>query len=94
MGPESGGGPCASTGLKRARRKGFTKEVQRPAEELRKGPWHRTACNGARPPQSSLDLAEFSAILRGLPYQQRLSRVVEGTGPATPQQPGATAKVL
>ena len=29
-----------------------------------------------------------------LPYQQRLSRVVEGTGPATPQQPGATAKVL
>jgi hypothetical protein len=46
------------------------------------------------PPQSSLDLTIVSAILLGLPYQQRLSRVVEGTGPATPQQPGATAKVL
>jgi hypothetical protein len=45
-------------------------------------------------PQSFLDLTIFSATLEGLPYQQRLSRVVEGTGPATPQQPGATAKVL
>ena len=45
-------------------------------------------------PQSFLDLTILSAILQGLPYQQRLSRVVEGTGPATPQQPGATAKVL
>jgi hypothetical protein len=44
--------------------------------------------------QSFLDLTKISAILRWLPYQQRLSRVVEGTGPATPQQPGATAKVL
>jgi len=26
--------------------------------------------------------------------KQRLSRVAEGTGPTTPQQPGASAKVL
>jgi hypothetical protein len=44
--------------------------------------------------QTFLDLTIFSASLWGLPYQPRLSRVVEGTGPATPQQPGATAKVL
>jgi hypothetical protein len=56
----------------------------------------RTLRYGAPMPttQTFLDLTIFSAILWGLPYQQRLSRVVEGTGPATPQQPGATAKVL
>jgi len=32
--------------------------------------------------------------LDSLPYQQRLSRVAEGTGPTTPQQPGPCTKVL
>jgi hypothetical protein len=44
--------------------------------------------------QTMLDGLMDSATLSLLPYQQRLSRVAEGTGPATPQQPGATAKVL
>src|SRR5580692_1161776 len=44
--------------------------------------------------KTMLDGLIDSAMLRLLPYQQRLSRVVEGTGPTTPQQPGATAKVL
>jgi len=33
-------------------------------------------------------------MLVSLPYQQRLSRVAEGTGPKTPQQPGPSTKVL
>lgn len=44
--------------------------------------------------KSALDSALTSDILFLLPYQQRLSRVAEGTGPETPQQPGAIAKVL
>jgi hypothetical protein len=46
------------------------------------------------PRKLTLDSGFPFAILALLPYQQRLSRVVEGTGPKTPQQPGANAKVL
>ncbi len=44
--------------------------------------------------QIALDTLFTFAILDLLPYQQRLSRVAEGTGPTTPQQPGPCTKVL
>jgi hypothetical protein len=44
--------------------------------------------------QTMLDIASAFVNLFVLLYRQRLSRVAEGTGPKTPQQPGASAKVL
>jgi hypothetical protein len=44
--------------------------------------------------QIVLDTPFAFVILGLLPYQQRLSRVAEGTGPTTPQQPGPCTKVL
>jgi len=49
---------------------------------------------GITPTQSVLDITQAFANLLLLLNQQRLSRVAEGTGPKTPQQPGASAKVL
>ena len=42
--------------------------------------------------QIVLDTPFAFAILGLLPYQQRLSRVAEGTGPQTPQQPGCNCQ--
>ena len=44
--------------------------------------------------RSTLDSASPFAMIFSLAYHQRLSRVAEGTGPLTPQQPGPCAKVL
>jgi hypothetical protein len=57
--------------------------------------WETKACvGGFFHVQIALDTLFTFAILDLLPYQQRLSRVAEGTGPTTPQQPGPCAKVL
>ena len=46
------------------------------------------------PDISFLDFGGDFVKLFVLLKRQRLSRVAEGTGPETPQQPGASAKVL
>jgi hypothetical protein len=48
----------------------------------------------ARRAESVLDITQTFDNLFVLLNRQRLSRVVEGTGPKKPQQPGASAKVL
>lgn len=81
--------PCREGITIPIRRLGSVTELTNPLPEA-----HIEPMGNARRAESVLDITQAFDNLFVLLNRQRLSRVAEGTGPKTPQQPGASAKVL